>query len=430
MSGSVGKNGENVTSGQIRRSVENGMCPFCGAGPFGSAFHHVARVHSFASDELFKMLDDEDRLALQSLREQQLAAARDRRAQTPASVAKLSDMVAAWRAYAGSGLAQHKIVTKLVGDYRCSHSTIQGRLGRAVGLGLIEEAELPLWIGKEYRGNIEICSQERDPALVARVQLEVSKGDTARNSNDLMVPLRSRIAVLQAGNKELARELETQRISSEKSLTTQQKLVSAMGDALEAVKKNASAEVVRAALKNGLCPFCWSGPYSVPLNHICRSHGFTKREIREMAVVTWKEPLTSEVYHEKASATAKRLSSVQNLSGKRYWDLDPSERDKRPYSAAGRALRSWHTRDDLTDMVARYRAAREAGTPKRNIAPELAAEYGVSVQAIRARLGKAVGLGMIDRSELPDWIGVYFLRSIEFHMNNRVGEVTLESGEE
>ncbi len=52
----AGKNGENVTSGQIRQSVEKGMCLFCGVGPFESVLHHIARIHGTQQRKLREMI--------------------------------------------------------------------------------------------------------------------------------------------------------------------------------------------------------------------------------------------------------------------------------------------------------------------------------------------------------------------------------------
>ena len=251
-------------------------------------------------------------------------------------------------------------------------------------------------------------------------------------------------------------------------------------------------DIARAAIENGMCPFCGAGPFVVPLTHIARIHGVQQREMREMIQVTWKQPLTTGDYHEKASVTHKVLSSVDNFKSDTPSAIEQRGRKERQLSTAGKKIRSealararetvapeqrreWMSRaqkahwagmtadereaqmksmhegrkafrDSLTDeqkmarrrkismaivdakiesgeaigvdglenLVARFRTAIGSGVAKRSIALLLAAEDGVGSRTIQARLGKAVGLGLIEEAELPPWIAQQFRRSIEF----------------
>jgi len=112
-------------------------------------------------------------------------------------------------------------------------------------------------------------------------------------------------------------------------------------------------DIARAAIENGMCPFCEAGPFIVTLTHIARIHGVKQRELREMIRATWKQPLTTGDYHERASATRKALSSVDNFKSDTPSAVERHGRKERQLSTAGKKIRS--------EALAR---ARETVTPE------------------------------------------------------------------
>lgn len=65
-------------------------------------------------------------------------------------------------------------------------------------------------------------------------------------------------------------------------------------------------EIVRRSVMVGVCPFCERGPFQVVARHVHDAHGISAAELREMAGLIKRTPMTSPEYHSSKSELAKR----------------------------------------------------------------------------------------------------------------------------
>ncbi len=67
----------------------------------------------------------------------------------------LENLVARFRSAVESGVAMRSVLSRLTAEDEVRWGCIQRRIGKAVGLGLIAESELPAWKGRRFRRSIE-----------------------------------------------------------------------------------------------------------------------------------------------------------------------------------------------------------------------------------------------------------------------------------
>ena len=96
---------------------------------------------------------------------------------------------------------------------------------------------------------------------------------------------------------------------------------------------------LREALENRICPFCGAGPFQIVLRHISSMHGIFRREMREMAEITWKKSLLPDDLYQRKSIWGKLNKMEERLGDRSHWKLDPSERTVQHFSKAGKATK-------------------------------------------------------------------------------------------
>jgi hypothetical protein len=90
--------------------------------------------------------------------------------------------------------------------------------------------------------------------------------------------------------------------------------------ALEPNRLNAvlppSQEAIRRALEARLCPWCGKGPWDSIAGHTVRAHGVDRKELRDLAGLTYSVSLTSDRLHQRNKDRARERGAPDGHLGK------------------------------------------------------------------------------------------------------------------
>lgn len=138
-----------------------------------------------------------------------------------------------------------------------------------------------------------------------------------------------------------------------------------------------SAEAVRAAIAEGKCPFCGSGPWKMLPVHTNKAHGVDKWELREMAQLSTNDPLCSNESREKMREAALRNPGAVE----RATEAARRARPNRRTTAAGRerntaTITAWMQDNPEQAREAQLRAAASVTPEGRARQREAAIRWG------------------------------------------------------
>lgn len=173
------------------------------------------------------------------------------------------------------------------------------------------------------------------------------------------------------------------RTSSTKGVNDQKlKTTSRLSHADQSPQALLTHEAVREFIEACTCPLCGRGPFKVLSVHTNKAHGIDKYELRDMAGLSTKDPITSADYRANArehalrrglGATVDRAptsgkAAPMRMTAKGRERIAQGNRDK--IEALGEAERSAQARRAALSVTPDGRARRNAATANRTRTPE------------------------------------------------------------